>query len=226
MPLFGRPTPRDERLLIVFARAPASGTAKQSAQTKPGDDLALRLRNAMFLDTLALARAAGTPVLLSLAGDSHDFDLPADWRVVRQPNSSLGDRLAWSFAQAFARGAQQMVLIGARLPHLPVSLLHEAFTALKREQAVIGPAHDGGYYLLGLNDQMPWLFNGITWGAADIFSQTLALLEAHHRRTALLPEQHAMRTREDAIAVAPLLRDQPALAVLTARVLSERLAAG
>ena len=213
-------------MLIVFARAPVAGAAKTRLQPDLDADAANALYTAMFIDTLALARRLGAPVLLSLAGESHLLDLPAKWTVVQQPERSFGERLAWSFAEAFRRGARQAVLIGADLPHLPVEVLREAFAALADHDAVLGPTHDGGYYLLGLNDLAPWLFDGIAWSTADVFSQTAALLERRHKRTALLPEQRDIDTLDDALAVAPLLREQPALAVLTAWTLSRLLVAG
>ena len=226
VPLFGRPSPRDERMLIVFARAPVAGAAKTRLQPDLDAPSANALYTAMFIDTLALARASGAPVLLSLAGESHLLDLPAKWAVAQQPERSFGERLAWSFAEAFRRGARQVLLIGADLPHLPSEALSDAFAALADHDAVLGPTHDGGYYLIGLKDAAPWLFDGIAWSTADVFAQTMTLLEQRHKRTALLPAQRDIDTLEDALAVAALLRERPGLAVLTARALRWLLAKG
>lgn len=227
MPLFGRgQTRRDERTLIVFARAPVPGAAKTRLLAGLDEAVAHRLYTAMFLDTLALARRVGTPVLLSLAGTSHLFDLPRNWELVQQPERGFGERLAWSFEQAFRRGATRAVLIGADLPQLPAATVAEAFAALDSNDAVVGPTHDGGYYLLGLNQPSPWLFSGVTWSTADVFSETLALLAARDKRAATLAVHRDVDTLDDALALAALLRDEPRRAVLTARALGEILATG
>jgi rSAM/selenodomain-associated transferase 1 len=213
-------------MLIVFARAPVAGAAKTRLQPHLDINAANALYTAMFIDTLALARKLGAPVLLSMAGESHLLDLPPKWTVVQQPERSFGERMSWSFGEAFRRGARQVVLIGADLPHLPPQTLREAFAALGGHDTVLGPTHDGGYYLIGLNDVAPWLFDGIAWSTADVFGQTLRLLERRQKQVALLTEQRDIDTLEDALAVAPLLRERPELAVLTARQIRGLLATG
>jgi uncharacterized protein len=227
VPFFSkRPWRQDERTLVVFARAPVVGVAKTRLVADLDEAAAHRLYTAMFLDTLALARRAGVPVLLSLAGESHIFDLPRSWQAVQQPDRSFGERLSWSFEQAFRRGARHAVLIGADLPQLPAQTVVEAFAALATHDAVVGPTHDGGYYLLGLNQPSPWLFNGVSWSTADVYGETLALLAERQKRTATLAEYRDVDTLDDALALAAVLRDEPQRAVLTARVLREILATG
>jgi rSAM/selenodomain-associated transferase 1 len=227
VPFFSKRSWRqDERTLIIFARAPVVGAAKTRLVAGLDEVAAHRLYTAMFLDTLALARRAGMPVLLSLAGESHIFDLPRSWQAVQQPDRSFGGRLSWSFEQAFRRGARHAVLIGADLPQLPVQTVVEAFAGLATHDAVVGPTHDGGYYLLGLNQPSPWLFNGVSWSTADVYGETLALLAERQKRTATLAEYRDVDTLDDALALAAVLRDEPQRAVLTARALREILAAG
>jgi rSAM/selenodomain-associated transferase 1 len=227
VPLFSRrPWRQDERTLIVFARAPVVGMAKTRLITGLDEVAAHQLYTAMFLDTLALARRAGMPVLLSLAGESHVLDLPPSWEAVQQPDRSFGERLSWSFEQAFRRGAKHAVLIGADLPQLAAQTVVEAFAALATHDAVVGPTLDGGYYLLGLNQPSPWLFNGVSWSTAEVYGETLALLTERQKCTATLAVERDVDTLDDALVLAAVLREEPQRAVLTARVLREVLATG
>src|SRR5581483_11650266 len=164
--------------LIVFARAPQPGTAKTRLATVFGTGAAHRLYAAMFADTLDLAGRVQARRLLSLAGAAVP-DLPPDWIVLRQPERSFGERLAWSFAQAFADGARRCVLIGADAPHLQPGWIDEAFAALASADVVVGPTHDGGYYLLGLREAAPWIFREVSWSTPAVCEQTLRLVREH-----------------------------------------------
>lgn len=206
--------------LIVFARAPQRGAAKTRLSSDLGVDGAHRLYAAMFADTLALADRLPARRLLSLAGAAVP-DLPQGWEVVRQPEAGFGERLAWSFAQAFARGARRCVLIGADAPHLDAAWIAEAFAALTSHDVAIGPTHDGGYYLLGLREPSPWIFRGVSWSTAAVFEQTLRLARERGRRCGLLPEEFDVDTFDEAVRLRDVLRRAPERAPRTALALDD-----
>jgi rSAM/selenodomain-associated transferase 1 len=208
--------------LIVFARAPQPGDAKTRLAADLGVNAAHRLYAAMFADTLDLAGRVPARRLLSLAGSAVP-DLPPGWAVVRQPELSFGERLAWSFAQAFALGARRCVLIGADAPHLQPGWIAGAFAALSRDDVAIGPTHDGGYYLLGLREAAPWIFREVSWSTPAVFAQTLRLVREHGRGYHLLPETCDVDTLDDARRLYALLRREPARAPRTAAALDEVL---
>ena len=90
-----------------------------------------------------------------------------------QSDSGLGGRMNSSLERALAGGARGAVLIGTDIPGMNAPLLDRAFELLEKHDVVLGPAADGGYYLVGLSRSAPHLFSGITWSRPDVFSRTL-----------------------------------------------------
>lgn len=112
--------------------------------------------------------------------------LSCDIPCLAQGEGDLGDRLHRAFVQAFAQGARQVVAIGADCPGLGPALFAQAFAALAREDLVLGPAMDGGYYLIGLNQPAPALFSDIPWGSDGVLAATLKQAEGLHLSIHLL----------------------------------------
>jgi uncharacterized protein len=92
-----------------------------------------------------------------------------------------------AFEAAFAEGHRRVVIIGSDLPGLTATLLRAAFAHLHHHPAVLGPAKDGGYYLLGLREMISELFHGIPWSTGEVFDRTMAKLRALGITPALLP---------------------------------------
>ncbi len=210
--------------LIVFARAPQPGAAKTRLTPGLGLTGAHRLYAALFEDTLALAeRVPAERRLLSLAGSADGLRLSPGWALALQPELSFGARMAWSFAEAFARGATRCVLIGADAPHLEPQWIAAAFAALDANDVALGPTHDGGYYLLGLREPSPWLFDGVCWSTPSVFEETIRLVDERGLRCHVLPEEFDVDTIEEAQRLHELLRPEPERAPETARVLDDVL---
>jgi rSAM/selenodomain-associated transferase 1 len=114
-----------------------------------------------------------------------------------QEGQNLGERMAHAFARSFESGMDKVVLIGTDCPTLQSHHLHEAFEALTHSDLVLGPATDGGYYLIGMKRRADYLFEGITWSTAEVLSQTLALATAHGLNSILLDELSDIDTQED-----------------------------
>jgi rSAM/selenodomain-associated transferase 1 len=91
----------------------------------------------------------------------------------------------------------KVVLIGTDCPTLQSHHLHEAFEALTHSDLVLGPATDGGYYLIGMKRKADYLFEGISWSTSEVLSQTLAMATAHGLHFTLLDELSDIDTRED-----------------------------
>lgn len=94
-----------------------------------------------------------------------------------QIGNELGERLIHAVAGAFSRGARTLVVVGGDCPGLDDVTLREAESALTRVDVVLGPAMDGGYYLIGLRQERPDLFRGITWSSPTVLAATLARIE-------------------------------------------------
>lgn len=174
-------TPGRERL-IVFTRVPQPGAVKTRLIPALGPGGAARLHHEMTVRTLAhagaFARRRDVAVEVRYTGGSA-ADMArlygSDRTYLPQARGDLGARLVAAVGEAFAGGARSVVVIGADCPDLDVPVLDAAFTALTTTDLVLGPATDGGYYLLGLRRPAPALFQGIAWGTSSVLRQTVAL---------------------------------------------------
>jgi uncharacterized protein len=173
------------RQLIVMARWPAPGRCKRRLAQELGAARAAQIQARLTVHTLAAARDArqgyGLELVLAveglggLAASRWGQALGAD-RTVLQGRGALGLRMQRQFQRAAREGASKVVLIGSDLPELEASDLSAAFTSLGHCQGVLGPALDGGYWLIGLRRPEPELLAGIAWGGAQVLEQTLAAM--------------------------------------------------
>ena len=218
--------------LLVFARVPEPGAVKTRLIPRLGPDGAARLYAAMLGDALDAYAALGVSVRLYLApGAGEDAPalppalVPPGATVHAQRGDTLGDRMRNAFLDAFAAGAHRAVVIGTDHPTLPSEFVGLAFAHLDAPRAVtIGPADDGGYYLLGMRDFAPALFAGMTYSHPGVFADTLARAAADDREATVLPPWYDVddpaslgRLRADLAADAALApRTRAALAALDA----------
>jgi rSAM/selenodomain-associated transferase 1 len=169
----------DERL-IVFTRYPEPGKTKTRLIPALGPEGAAELQRSMTEDTLNNARRLKTrrPVSLEVRYEGGNKTLMQEWlgqhlTFRSQGGGDLGARIKMAFHDAFRAGARRVVIIGTDCPNLNSELLETAFDDLQRSDIVIGPANDGGYYLIGLRRPLPQLFDGIRWGSDKVLEQTL-----------------------------------------------------
>jgi rSAM/selenodomain-associated transferase 1 len=114
-----------------------------------------------------------------------------------QEGQDLGERMADAFARSFEAGMDKVVLIGTDCPTLLSQHLNEAFEALNKSDLVLGPATDGGYYLIGMTRRSDYLFEGITWSTSQVLSATVNVASQHGLTTTLLQELDDIDTQED-----------------------------
>jgi len=154
--------------LAVFAKAPVPGQVKTRLRPTLTAEQAARLAAAFVRDTLRKAARLGPPVTVYFAGDRALLDplAPPLVRWADQGGGDLGARLA--------RVPAPCLILGADSPHLPLSLLRAALAAVPDHDVVLGPAEDGGYFLLGLRAPQSALFDGIAWSTGEVLAQTLA----------------------------------------------------
>jgi rSAM/selenodomain-associated transferase 1 len=172
-----------ERHLLLFTRFPEPGKSKTRLIPALGPEGAARLQRRLTEQTLAQAERLLTlcPVHLQIHFTGADCQAMINWLgdqrdYAPQAQGDLGARLDQACCRSFQNGAGQVVLIGADCPGLTAGLLGEAFQALESYPFVLGPALDGGYYLLGLTAPCPQLFTDIPWGSSQVFAQTVAKL--------------------------------------------------
>lgn len=186
------------RLLILMARWPVPLRCKSRLAAGLGPQRAARVQQRLLqhgLGVMALAaQRQGIALRLAMAGVGPRAALREARRlglgdVVLQGQGCLGVRLQRQFGRAFATGHQQVVLVGSDLPQLAPADLVGAFAALERHPLVLGPAVDGGYWLIGLRRPAPPLFCGVAWGGEQVLAQTLSRAEGMGLDWALLRQQ-------------------------------------
>jgi uncharacterized protein len=182
-------------MLVVVAKYPYPGQVKTRLGTTIGYTSAAALYRAFLADlaerfapagqehdfTLAWACSPGTSQLQDIVG--------ADAPVLTQRGADFADRLYNLAADVETTGVQRLVIMSSDSPHLATSLVHDAFVLIEPGQVVLGPAEDGGYYLIGLDlrSGAPDLFRGIQMSTPYVLQETMARAAALHLSVRLLP---------------------------------------
>ncbi|MGE0058246.1 MAG: TIGR04282 family arsenosugar biosynthesis glycosyltransferase [Dehalococcoidia bacterium] len=172
----GHDVHRQTGSVIVISKAPRPGFGKSRLASQIGEIPAFALASAFLNDTLDFARERAGRLFVAIEPPESAPELRSAMPgadVFAQRSGGLGERLLGAFADAFARGAVNPVLIGSDSPTLPPELLSLAHRALESYDVVLGPAEDGGYYLVGLHAPVRSLFDGIDWSTAAVLTQTL-----------------------------------------------------
>lgn len=170
--------------LIVFARYPVPGKTKTRLIDQLGGDGAAALQDAMTRHTLAQVAGflgiPGTESEIRFAGGQITEMAEKyghQWNYAPQGDGDLGQRLCRAIQQAFDGRAARVVVIGTDCPEVTAASLTTAFDALREHDLVLGPAVDGGFYLLGLRRPRANLFAGIDWGTDAVLHQMLDAAE-------------------------------------------------
>jgi rSAM/selenodomain-associated transferase 1 len=186
--------------LAVIAKEPAAGQAKTRLSPALGDAGAAAAAQAMLVDTLAAVAASGAdPWLCFTPSGARDrlAALAPGFRLLPQSGGDLGDRLAALMHDLLASGAPQAAIIGADTPHIPPRTFHAAFAMLDDVDIVLGPALDGGYYLVGAKAPAPELFHGIPMSTDVVLGLTLERAARAGLRIGLLPHLRDLDRADD-----------------------------
>ncbi|HUR46157.1 MAG TPA: TIGR04283 family arsenosugar biosynthesis glycosyltransferase [Candidatus Saccharimonadales bacterium] len=170
--------------LILFTRFPSPGKVKTRLIPALGPEGAAALHRRLVLRTLRAGREACRTLNADLeihfeSGSDEQMRhwLGEDVRFQSQVPGDLGNRMATAFAESFRSGSSGTIIIGTDCPRLDAQILTEAFARLQEKQVVLGPAQDGGYYLIGLTGPLPELFHGIPWGTDRVLADSMEVLE-------------------------------------------------
>ena len=194
-----------EAQLLIFARMPQPGRVKTRLVPPLTEREAAAVYAASLKDVIACARRTGAPlrILHDDASGAEEYFAREFPDLEREPQSAgdLGHRLAAAFTNAFAAGASAVAAIGSDAPTLPLSHLQEGLTATRKAGAALGPADDGGYYLIGLRHDI-WpaareLFLGIPWSTAQVFETTAQRAAAIGVEPRVLPPWYDIDRIED-----------------------------
>jgi uncharacterized protein len=190
--------------LVIFTRYPEAGKTKTRLISALGSEGAATLQRQMTEHTISQVRYLSKGFNLSFevrfAGGS--LQLVLDWLgsdIFCQPQGEgdLGVRLVRSLVYAFDSGAEKVVIIGTDCPDLSDEILVKAFEQLDCKNLVLGPAEDGGYYLIGLERPVPDLFTDIAWGTSQVLQQTIKIAQRLNLSVGYLPVLHDIDRPED-----------------------------
>ncbi len=173
----------DDRCLLFFIKNPEKGKVKTRLASAIGDKMAAKLYKRFLLEMLFTLNGGTFVSYLCYSPESPLSDLK-EWLgdhylYMPQTGENLGERMKNGFVEAISMSFKRVVLIGSDIPDLPLEFIEEAFTSLREKDAVIGPALDGGYYLIGFKKETfsPRVFERIHWSTASVFEKTLKILE-------------------------------------------------
>jgi hypothetical protein len=188
-----------KKRLIIFTRYPVPGKTKTRMIPALGEQGAADLHSRMAEHTLlnlltlcldqsleigiyysggdrALMQNWLDPIISSFCENhSHSRINPIFYHA--QIGEDLGKRMQGAFEDGFNHKIEKMIIIGTDCPDINQNLIEEAFWALNSQDVVLGPARDGGYYLIGLSQSFPMLFNHIDWGSDRVLAQTKKIIE-------------------------------------------------
>jgi rSAM/selenodomain-associated transferase 1 len=189
--------------LAVIAKEPVAGLAKTRLVPALGETGAARAAAAMLADTLTAVRASGADPWLCftpLEARERLGRLAPGFGLLAQAPGDLGDRLAACLAGLLRAGADRVAIVGADTPHIPVASYRRAFALLDEADLVLGPALDGGYYLVAAKASRPELFVGVPMGTEVVLAATLTRAARGGLRVALLPPLRDLDRVEDLAA--------------------------
>ncbi|MEM9887395.1 MAG: TIGR04282 family arsenosugar biosynthesis glycosyltransferase [Bacteroidota bacterium] len=178
-----------QQTLLIFIKNPELGKAKTRIAQAVGDEKALQIYLELLAHTRKVAKAvnANRHLYYSRFIDESDEWTRQDFQKFLQSKGTLGTRMAQAFQTAF-QTSEKVLIIGSDCASLSTEIVTKAFDALDRHDFVLGPATDGGYYLLGMKKFQPSVFEAIAWSTAQVFPTTIQRIEALEQSYFLLPE--------------------------------------
>jgi rSAM/selenodomain-associated transferase 1 len=205
------------RALLVFAKTPKPGKVKTRLLAAVSAEVAAALHEACIGDTLRLVKKMRRcDVFVFAAGGTSYFrrlvkkkGSRASVRVLPQRGAELGARMENAFRKCFAMGYREVVVIGTDTPWMGAQRVRRAFAELKANDVVIGPAEDGGYYLLGMRKFVPDIFRKIPWSTERVLELTLKKIVVLKLRKRLLKQDFDLDRPEDLKRAAKMLTKRP-----------------
>ena len=171
-----------KNLLLIFTRNPELGKAKTRLAKTVGDETALDIYKFLLERTRdeAIQVAADKAVYYSVKVRENDIWDAALFQKHQQKGADLGHRMQHAFEQGFKAGYEKVLIVGSDLYDLSSKNIDYAFETLDKHDVVLGPAEDGGYYLLGMKTLHTSVFHNKEWGTSTVRADTLADLKSQN----------------------------------------------
>lgn len=195
----------DRRAVAVMLKSPDSGAVKTRLTPPISSEDAAGLYRCFIKDTFAGISSIGDSIdtfaAFVPAGAERAIKkiVPDNARLILQEGKDLGERLSGVFERLFDLGYSKIVIIGSDSPDIPVAYIEDAFAqlAVAGSRLVLGPASDGGYYLIGMNSFMPAPFIGIPWSKASVLEATIKAAKSSSIAITLLRRWHDIDEVDD-----------------------------
>jgi rSAM/selenodomain-associated transferase 1 len=189
------------RAVVIVAKQPEPGKVKTRLCPHLSPQEAAALAEAFLRDTInTVSRVPDCDLIIGYSPHTaSDWfrDLIPPALLIPQGDGDLGERMNRLTEEVFKRGYDQILLIGTDTPHLTSERIEEAFVLLSPDNVIIGPSEDGGYYLIGLSELHPALFENIEWSTDRVFSQTIERAAASGLSVKFLPPERDIDTPAD-----------------------------
>lgn len=176
--------------LIIFAKQPKLGKVKTRLASTIGDEKTLKIYFELLEVTKNVTSVidAEKIVYWDELRDGHPNEFEFGYQNRIQTTGELGFKMENAFQYEFNLSARKIVIIGTDCPYLTKDIFEVAYSELDHVDFVVGPALDGGYYLLGMKEFSPFIFHSIPWSTKDVLSLTIESIRKNNKTFALLKE--------------------------------------
>ena len=186
-----------KEVVLVFQRNEVLGKVKTRLAAGVGEEQAMEIYRYLLNKTYLALKEITVPVTTYFSEFIPENPIHSAENKQLQLGGDLGERMRNAFVAHLESGMEKVVLIGTDCPSLEGIHIVQAFEALEHSDLVLGPARDGGYYLIGMKRRADFLFEGITWSSELVLSQTLTLAAEQGLRSSLLPILEDIDSPED-----------------------------
>lgn len=186
-------------LLLIFVKNPIAGEVKTRLAADIGNEKALKIYQKLLLHTRQISANLLADKHIYFGNEIPKTDIWSEVNYLRFPQKGddLGERMANAFAEGFEKHYEKIVIIGSDCWEINTEIIEQAFDKLNDHDCVIGPAKDGGYYLLGMKKLHSFLFQNKAWSSAIVLQQTFEEIKNHALSFSLLPLLHDIDTIHD-----------------------------
>jgi uncharacterized protein len=195
--------------LIIFVKNLRYGQVKTRLAEKLGHEQAFEIYKMLLQHTRRITSGVKTDKFLFYSDKIENDDWPVIFSRQAQQGDDLGKRMQNAFELLFSKGYQKLVIIGSDCLELNSTIIEQGFYELDEMDVVIGPAKDGGYYLMGLKKNSPFLFENIEWSTNKVLEQTVTLCSDHKLRYSLLEVLNDIDEPEDWLNAKQTVNEEP-----------------
>jgi hypothetical protein len=190
--------------IIVFVRYPVTGKVKTRLASETGDEFAFSFYKICSENTFAELKLLKEKEydIYVFGSEEIELDKIKEWTgnifyYHSQTGADLGRKMLNAFEKVFKKKYRKVIIVGTDIPGINYTLIQDAFNNLDNYDCVIGPANDGGYYLLGFKDKVIDLFSDIRWGSDSVFDKTIKKIRQHKVDFYILEELIDIDTKDD-----------------------------